>query len=95
MSITRDESLVTVFTSPVAAEAELVCNALLAQGLHATVAQSNGPFTGLLIAPSEVLVWQEDEERARTLIHDADTQRHEREEREAEGCCDADRDWQE
>jgi hypothetical protein len=91
MAVINGASLISVYTSPLAVDAELVRNMLVTKGVRATVMPSNGPFSGLLVAPSEVLVWQNDEARARTLIEQAETRHHERVEREALGCCDADR----
>jgi len=93
MSETNSRSLVVVYSSPTVAEAQLVRSVLAAEGLHATVTEANEPFAGLPVVASEVLVWQEDEVRARGLIQQAELRHHERIEREEAGCCDADRQW--
>ena len=86
-------SLVVVYSSPIVTEAQLVRSVLAAEGIHATVTEANEPFAGLSVGASEVLVWQEDEARARALIQEAESRHHERIEREEAGCCDADRQW--
>lgn len=71
MSETTNRSLIVVYSSPSVTEAQLVRSMLAAEGLHATVTEANEPFAGLPVVASEVLVWQEDEARARTLIEQA------------------------
>lgn len=93
MTETTNHSLVVVHSSPTVMEAELVRSVLVGQGIHATVTEANEPFAGLSVVASEVLVWQEDEARARELIQQAELRHHERIEREEAGCCDADRTW--
>ena len=68
MTVAKDVSLASVYTSPVDTEAELVRSLLLEHATHATVAESNGSFAGLLICPSEVWVCRKDETRAPSLI---------------------------
>ena len=95
MSETTNRSLVVVFSSPVVTEAQLVRSVLAAEGVHATVTEPNEPFAGLSVVTSEVLVWEEDEARARALIAEAEQRHHQRIENEEAGCCDADREWTE
>ncbi len=91
MSEITTRSLVVVYSSPMVAQTQLVRSMLAAEGIHATVTEANEPFAGLPVVPSEVLVWQEDEARARALIQEAESHHHERIVREEAGCCDADR----
>ena len=72
MSQTNNRSLVAVYSSPLVAQTELVRSVLAAKGIHATATEVNEPFPGLPVATSEVLVWQEDEARARVLIEEAE-----------------------
>lgn len=76
MATVNEKSLVSVYTSPVETGAEIVRNMLVANGIRATVAESSGPFTGLPVAPSEVLVWEEEEAEARALIALAEAHQH-------------------
>ena len=81
MSETSTRSLVVVYSSPTVLETELVRSMLAGEGLHATVTEANEPFAGLPVVASEVLVWQEEEARARALIQNAESRHHERIER--------------
>lgn len=76
MSESNNRALVVVYSSPTATGAQLVRSMLAAEGLHATVTEANEPFAGLPVVPSEVLVWQEDEARARVLIQKAELHHH-------------------
>lgn len=76
MSSIDQDSLVPVYKSSVDADAKIVQNMLISHGIRATVSESDGPFTGLVVAPSEVLVWQSDEARARRLIGEAADHSH-------------------
>ena len=91
MSESTNRSLIVVYSSPSVTEAQLVRSMLASEGIHATATEVNEPFAGLAVVPSEVLVWQEDEAQARALIQEAESRHQERLEREAAGCCDADR----
>lgn len=93
MSDATDRSLVVVYSSPAAADAQLVRSMLAAEGLLATATEANESFAGLPGSTSEVLVWQEDEARARDLIQQAELRHQASIEREEAGCCDADRKW--
>ena len=90
MSETNSRSLVPVFSSASVMETQLVRSMLVAEGLHATATEANEPFAGLSIVASEVLVWQEDEVRARAIIHEAEQRHRERVELEEAGEGDAD-----
>jgi hypothetical protein len=72
MSTTNNDPLVSIYTSLNSADAEIVKNMLIANGIRATVAESEGPFVGLTVAPSNVLVFHADEARARELIRERD-----------------------
>ena len=76
MSETNSRSLVAVYSSPIVTQAQLVRSMLAGEGLHATVTEANEPFAGLSVAASEVLVWQQDEARARALIQQAASRHH-------------------
>ena len=89
MSETTNRSLIVVYSSPSVTEAQLVRSMLAAEGLHATVTEANEPFAGLPVVASEVLVWQEDEARARTLIQAAELHHRERIKRDEAGRYDA------
>ncbi len=78
MPDTADDSLVTVYTSPVAADAEIVRGMLESEGIRATVAEASGAFSSLLVSPSAVLVWQNDEAQAKALIEQAERHHHAR-----------------
>ncbi|MEK6261218.1 MAG: DUF2007 domain-containing protein [Planctomycetota bacterium] len=77
-----NRSLVPVFSSPIVTEAQLVRSMLAAEGIHAAVTEANEPFAGLPVVPSEVLVWQDDESRARALIQQAEKRHQARTERD-------------
>jgi hypothetical protein len=93
MTEANNRSLVVVYSSPTVMGCELVRSMLAAEGIHATATEANEPFAGLPVVPSEVLVWEEDEARARALIQEAELHHHERVASEEAGVCDADREW--
>ena len=78
------ESLVTVYSTPLAFDAELVKAMLADEGIHSSVEDTNGPFPGLSGIPCHVLVGTEHETRARELIEQHEAQHRERIERESE-----------
>lgn len=93
MPETNSRSLVAMYSSSSVTDAQLIRSMLAAEGIYATATEANEPFAGLPIATSEVLVWQEDEERARALIQQAEQRHQARIAREEAGCCDTDRTW--
>ncbi len=70
---TTDETheLVPVYESTAAADCEAVRELLEANGIRAMLEDSKGPFVGLTVAPSTVLVWKKDADLSRTLIDKA------------------------
>lgn len=68
MSSSGVQPRVAVFSSTRALDAVMIGQVLHDHGIHSDVVESNGPFSGSLFAPSEVLVHREDEGRARVLI---------------------------
>jgi len=94
MTEANNRSLVTVYSSPSVAETQLLRSMLAAEGVYAIATEANEPFVGIPVATSEVLVWQEDEERARHLIQQAELRHQARIASEVTGCCDAARTWQ-
>lgn len=78
----KNSSLVVVYSSQSVVDTQVVRSMLAADGIHATVTEANEPFAGLPVVASEVLVWQEDESRARALIQQAEQRHQARIERE-------------
>ena len=70
MTTTISRSAVVVYSSPSVVDSQIVSSMLAAEGIHASATEVNEPFVGLPIATSEVIVWSEDEDRARALIED-------------------------
>ena len=68
MTETISLSAVVVYSSPSVVDTQILSSMLVAEGIHATATEVNEPFVGLPIATSEVIVWREDEDRARALI---------------------------
>ncbi|MCX7407382.1 MAG: hypothetical protein NTZ32_04790 [Planctomycetales bacterium] len=93
MTETNECSLVVVYTSPAVEDALIVQGLLETEGIRAAVAAAEGPLLPSSSAPSEVLVWSEDEARARLLVNQAENQHQQQVEREEAGLCDADRHW--
>lgn len=71
MHETQNRTLVAVYSSPVIADVQLVRSVLAAEGIHASVTEPNDPFSGLGVVTSEVLVWSDDEARAKEMIQRA------------------------
>lgn len=94
MAEANNRSLVAVYSSPSVAETHLLRNMLAAENIYAIATEANEPFVGIPIAASEILVWQEDEDRARLLIQQAELRHQERIASEVTGCCDAARTWE-
>lgn len=78
MTTTNDRSHVAVYSSASVVDTQLLCSLLAAEGIHAMATEVNEPLSGLSIATSEVLVWQEDEARARALIEESASRHHRR-----------------
>ena len=78
MAAVNETSFVSAYTSPVETSAEIVRKMLIANDISATVAELSGPFSGLLVAPSEVIVWQEDEAQAKSLVAQAQSHHRDR-----------------
>lgn len=60
--------LVCVYDATSAAQAELIRTLLVSAGIRAVTGDTNTPFPGLPIAPSEVFVERADVSAARTAI---------------------------
>jgi hypothetical protein len=67
------ESLVTVYSTPVPFDAELVKKILADEGITSFVEDTNAPFAGLAATPCHVLVEVEHVPRARSLIEQHET----------------------
>ena len=78
MAIDLSESLVSVYSTPVAFDAELVKSMLADEDIPSTVENSSGPFPGLSVVPCEVYVTKENENFARRLIEEHEAQHQER-----------------
>ncbi len=66
--------LVCVYTATNPSKAELVRNLLEAEGVRAATGDTQGPFSGLSIAPAEVFVERSNEVAARSIIAAAEQQ---------------------
>lgn len=84
MSTADPESLVSVYSTPVAFDAELVKSMLADEDIPSTVENSSGPFPGLTATPCQVFVTKENENFARRLVEEHEAQRAERVERESD-----------
>lgn len=93
MAETKGCSLVVVYTSSDLQAALTVQGLLETEGIRATVVAAEGPLPPSSSAPSEVLVWSEDEVRARLLVNQAESQHQQQVELQEAGLCDADRQW--
>ena len=78
------ESLITVYSTPLAFDAELVKAMLADEEIPSFVEESNAPFPGLSATPCHVLIAAEHETRARQLIEEHEARHRERVEREDE-----------
>ncbi len=91
MTETISLSAVVVYSSSSVVDTQIVRGMLEAEGIHATATEVNEPFTGLPIATSEVVVWREDEDRARALIQQTESRHNKRTKLEEQSCCGAGR----
>jgi hypothetical protein len=66
-------SLVTVYSTPIPFDAELVKKILTDEGITSFVEDTNAPFAGLAATPCHVLVELEHVPRARSLIEQHET----------------------
>lgn len=82
MSTDSAESLISVYSTPIAFDAELVKAMLADEGIVSSVEDSNGPFPGIAAVPCHVLVSSVNEAQARALIAEHEAQHRERVERE-------------
>ena len=78
MTSNRAEELVSVYTSPIQFQAEMVRAMLADEEITATVENSQGPFPGLSAVPCEVFVAVEKEAVARQLIEEHEARLRER-----------------
>lgn len=78
------ESLVSVYSTPLAFDAELVKAMLKDENIPSFVEETNAPFAGLSSIPCHVMVEAEYESRARELIEEHEVKHRERVELEAE-----------
>jgi hypothetical protein len=78
------ESLVSVYSTPLAFDAEMVKAMLADEEIPGTVENSSGPFPGLSTIPCEVLVGVEHEVMARELIAEHEERHRARVELESE-----------
>ena len=83
MATNFPESLVTVYSTPLAFDAELVKAMLADEEIPSSVEDANGPFPGLSGIPCHVLVGIEHEPLARQLIEQHEARHRERVERES------------
>jgi hypothetical protein len=74
-SMSDPQDLVCVYNATNPAKAELVRNLLEAEGIRAATGDTQGPFSGLAIAPSEVFVARSSEAAARAIIAQAEQSR--------------------
>ena len=89
MTTDSSDSLVSVYTTPVAFDAELVKAMLADEGISGSVENSSGPFPGITAIPCQVFVPTEHEVRARALIAEHEAQHRERVEREFQEVTEA------
>lgn len=73
--MTTSHDPVCVFKATTPTQAELIRNLLEAEGILATTADTNYPFPGLPIAPSEVFVERSNEAQALAIIAEAEQNR--------------------
>ena len=85
MSATTSASLISVYSSALAYEADLVKAMLADEGIVSSVVNANGPFPGLAVIPCEVLVSKTDETRARELVEEHEAKHRARIQREYDG----------
>lgn len=95
MTAPSRESLVSVYSTPLAFDAELVKAMLKDENIPAFVEETNAPFAGLSSIPCHVMVEHEHESRARELIAEHEAKHRERVEREAEQADEQDEDDEE
>lgn len=84
MTTNRPEELISVYSTPLEYEAEMVKAMLADEEISSTVENANGPFPGLGAAPCEVLVAAENEAAARRLIEEHEARHRDRVAHEAE-----------
>jgi hypothetical protein len=84
MTAHSPESLVTVYSTPLAFDAELVKAMLTDEGIPTFVEDTNVPFAGLSSIPCHVMVELEHETHARLLIEEHEAKHRERVELESE-----------
>ncbi len=78
MTTNMPESLVPIYSTPVAFDAEIVKAMLADEDISSTVENSNAPFPGLVTIPCQVLVAPEHEAVARRLIEEHVARQRER-----------------
>ena len=83
MTMNDPESLVSVYSTPMAFDAELVKSMLADEDIPSTVENSSGPFPGLALIPCQVFVTKEHENFARRLVEEHEAQHKKRVELEA------------
>ena len=84
MSAPSPKSLVSVYSTPLAFDAELVKAMLKSENIPGFVEETNAPFAGLTSIPCHVLVEIEHESRARELIEEHEAKGRQRMELEAQ-----------
>lgn len=84
MTTEMSEMLVSVYSTPVAFDAELVRAILADEDIPSTVENSTAPFPGIQAVPCEVMVAKEYESRARELVEELQFEHRRRVEREFE-----------
>jgi hypothetical protein len=82
MTTPSPESLVVVYSTPLAFDAELVKAMLKDEGILGFVEESNAPFAGLSSIPCHVMVELQHETRARELVEEHEAIHRERVQRE-------------
>ena len=70
MSTNQPESLVTVYSTPVEFDAEIVKAMLADIDIPSTVENANAPFPGIGASPCQVMVSSEHEAEARKLVEE-------------------------
>lgn len=68
------DDLVSVYRAANLAEAHLIKNLLLDDGINAAVSEENEPFAGLNVVPPDVLVLRKDIPAAETIIRNYEAQ---------------------
>jgi|GEM_PF-3683293 len=82
MTTEMSETLVSVYSTPLAFDAELVRTVLADEDIPSTVENSTAPFPGIAAIPCEVMVAKEYEGHARELIEKIQFEHRRRVERE-------------